>query len=66
MLLSSTKLEIEIEETENKIARLEQELSTPEISGNYEKLLEYTGSLNDLRSSLEDMYSEWEMLKTEE
>ena len=61
-----SKLEIEIEETENKIARLEQELSTPEISGNYEKLLEYTSSLNDLRSSLEDMYSEWEMLQTEE
>lgn len=61
-----SKLEIEIVETENKIARLEQELSTPEISGDYEKLLEYTSSLNDLRSSLEDMYSEWEMLQTEE
>lgn len=61
-----SKLEIEIEETENKITLLEAELSTPEISGNYEKLLEYTNTLNDLRTSLDDMYSEWEELQTDE
>jgi ATP-binding cassette subfamily F protein 3 len=61
-----SKLEVEIEETENKISLLEEEISTPEISANYEKLLEYTNNLNDLRTNLEDMYSEWEELQTEE
>ena len=61
-----SKIEIEIEETENKITILEEKLSTPEISGNYEKLLEYTNTLNDLRTSLDDMYSEWEELQTDE
>ena len=61
-----SKLEVEIEETENKISLLEEEISTPEISANYEKLLEFTNNLNDLRTNLEDMYSEWEELQTEE
>ena len=61
-----SKIEVEIEETENRIAVLEEEISTPEISANYEKLLEYTNNLNDLRASLEDMYSQWEELQTEE
>ena len=61
-----SKLEIEIEETENKISVLEAEISTPEISANYEKLLEFTNNLNELRTLLDDMYSEWEMLQTEE
>ena len=61
-----SKLEVEIEETENKISLLEAEISTPEISANYEKLLEFTNNLNDLRTSLEDMYFEWEQLQTEE
>ncbi len=60
------KLETEIEETENKISVLEAEISTPEISGDYEKLLEYTNNLNDLRNVLEEMYLEWERLQTEE
>ncbi len=60
------KLEAEIEETETTISVLESEISSPEISGNYEKLLEYTNNLDDLRNQLEDMYSEWEELQTEE
>ncbi len=61
-----SKLEIEIEETENIILLLEEEISTPEISANYEKLLEYTNNLNNLKTKLEDMYSEWEALQTQE
>ena len=61
-----SKLELEIEETENNISTLEDELATPEISADYEKLLEYTNKLNDLRTSLEEMYSEWEKLQSEE
>lgn len=60
------KLEVEIEEAENRISVLEEEISTPEISSSYEKLLEHTNSLNDLRASLEAMYSEWEELQSEE
>ena len=61
-----SKLEGEIEEAENEISRLEAEISTPEISADYEKLLEFTNNLNDLRTNLENMYSEWEELQTEE
>ncbi len=61
-----SKLEVEIEETENRISTLEEEIATPEISADYEKLLQYTNNLNDLRTSLENMYSEWEELQTEE
>ena len=61
-----SRLEVEIGETENKISLLEEEICTPEISADYEKLLEYTNNLNDLRTKLEDMYSEWEELQTEE
>lgn len=60
------RLEVEIEETENKISVLEEDISTPEISADYERLLEYTNNLNDLKIKLEDMYSEWEELQTEE
>ncbi len=61
-----SKLEVEIEDTENKISLLEEELSTPEISADYEKLIEYTNNLNELRTNLENMYSEWEKLQIEE
>ncbi len=60
------KLEFEIEEKESKILTIEAEISTPEVSSNYEKLLEYTNNLNEMKNKLEEMYSEWEALQTEE
>lgn len=60
------KLEFEIKETEINIVSLESEISSPEVSADYEKLLEYTNKLNELRTKLEEMYSEWEELQTEE
>ena len=60
------KIESEIEEKENLSAEIENELSTPEISGNYEKLIEYTDKLNELKNELESLYSEWEELQTSE
>ncbi len=60
------KLESEIEETENNISVLEEKISTPEISSSYERLLEHTNILNELRTNLEAMYSEWEELQSEE
>ena len=61
-----TRIEAEIEETENQISTLEEELSTPEVSGNYESLLEYTEKLDSLRSTLDALYEEWEALQTEQ
>lgn len=61
-----TRIEAEIGETENQISNLEEELSTPEVSGNYEKLLECTGKLDSLRNSLDALYEEWEALQTEQ
>lgn len=61
-----SKLEAEIEEIEIKSATLETEISSPEISANYETLLEYTNNLNTLRTMLEEMYTEWEELQAEE
>ena len=61
-----TRIEAEIGETENQISNLEEELSTPEVSGNYESLLEYTEKLDSLRNSLDALYEEWEALQTEQ
>ncbi len=61
-----TRIEAEIGETENKISSLEEELSTPEVSGNYEKLLECTENLDYLRNALDALYEEWEALQTEQ
>ncbi len=61
-----SKLEAEIEETETRISLIENELSTPEISGDYEKLMEKTQEFNENRIYLEELYSQWEALQTEE
>ena len=61
-----TRIEAEIGEKENKISSLEEELSTPEVSGNYEKLLECTENLDYLRNALDALYEEWEALQTEQ
>ena len=61
-----TRIEAKIGETENKISGLEEELSTPEVSGNYEKLLECTENLDYLRNALDALYEEWEALQTEQ
>lgn len=54
-----SRLEKEIEETEGKIESINQELSDPEISANYEKTLELTEQLNGLNESLESLFEEW-------
>ena len=60
------RLEAEIGEAEATINTLETKVSSPEISGNYELLLEYTSNLDEIRTRLESMYSEWEELQSEE
>ncbi len=60
------RLEVEIEEAEGHIIELEAEISTPVVAADYERLLELTNCLNDLRGKLDGMYVEWEQLQLEE
>lgn len=58
------RLETEISDTEKELAELEKTISQPDISGDYQLLLEYTEKLNTVKNSLDEMYSEWEELQT--
>lgn len=60
------RVETQIGELEQEISDYENEIINPEISGNYEKLLEYIEKLNTLRTELEKLYEEWEQLQIEE
>lgn len=60
------KIEAEIEEKENLIKETEDLLSNPEITANYEELIRLTQLLDTSRIELEDLYSQWEILQTEE
>lgn len=56
------KLENDISETEEKLSQLNEKLNTPEVSSDYEKLMEITEKISQTESILEEMYSEWEEL----
>ncbi len=58
------KIETEIAEYEEFISNTEAMISSPEISGDYQKLLEATEQLNAYRELLETLYEEWEALQT--
>jgi ATP-binding cassette subfamily F protein 3 len=60
------KIEKEIEEKEMLLAEIEASLSTPEVSGDYEKLLECTEKLDETKTELEDLYTRWEELQITE
>lgn len=60
------KIEKEIEEKETLLAEIEASLSTPEVSGDYEKLLECTEKLDETKTELEDLYIRWEELQITE
>ena len=57
------KIETEIACLEEEIARIEEQLQLPEISADYEKLLEHTQLLNDSKEKLDSLYAEWEELQ---
>ncbi len=61
-----SKVEKDIEEIESTVEKLTNDISTPEVAGDYEKLLEYTEQLDKLKSELEMLYIEWETLQTDE
>ena len=59
------KLEADIALLESRIAEIENLLQSPEILGDYEKLLPLTEELSTAKSQLDDMYIEWEEFQTE-
>ena len=60
------KIEAEIQEKENLIKETEDSLSLPEITANYEELIRLTELLDASRIELENLYTEWEALQTDE
>lgn len=60
-----TRCEEEISSTEEKIEELNSQLQTPEVSVDYERVLEMTESLKSLHEKLESLYSDWEQTQTE-
>lgn len=56
------KLETEIAEKEDLLSTLNSQLNSPEISSDYEKILDTTNKINETQSLLDSMYSEWEQL----
>lgn len=58
-----TRLEEEISLKEEQIKETENLLLNPEITGDYERLLNATNDLDSLKTELEEMYSEWELLQ---
>lgn len=56
------KLELEISSQESKVAVLNDELNTPEVSSDYQKALEITSEIEKAQQELENMYNEWEEL----
>ena len=61
-----TKIEAEIAELEDEIQALQDSLSTPEVTADYEKLLSVTAELDEKKSYLDSLYTEWEELQTRE
>ncbi len=60
------KTEKLIEEKETLISEIEAALSAPETSGDYERLIELTESLDTTKNELEELYLQWEELQTME
>lgn len=56
------KAEARIEQLDAEISRVEEMLSTDEVSGDYEKLLELTSELEKLQNEQSKAYSVWEEL----
>ena len=57
------KLEEEICALEELIQKTEEAISTPEVSGDYEKLLQMTEELDSYRKKTDELYAEWEDLQ---
>lgn len=56
------KCENEIEEIEAKIGKINADMSDPEISSNYENIMELTEELNAATNKLDELYTLWDEL----
>lgn len=61
-----SKTESEIADVENRLNALQDSLSSPEITSDYEKLVEVTEEIDSLEKSLQKLYEKWEVLQNEE
>lgn len=57
--------EEEIAQREEEVARLQQEMSDPQIAGDYQALNEHLEALQEANSILENLYLLWEELQAE-
>ncbi len=56
------KAEAEIERLDSEIEEVQSLMASPEVSGDYERLIELTGKLEELQAQLEEQYEIWESL----
>lgn len=56
------KAEAEIERLDSEIEEVQSFMASPEVSGDYERLLELTGKLEELQARLDEQYEIWESL----
>ena len=56
------KAEAEIERLDSEIEEVQSLMASPEVSGDYEKLIELTGKLEELQARLDEQYEIWESL----
>ena len=56
------KAEAEIERLDSEIEEVQSLMASPEVSGDYERLLELTDKLEELQARLEEQYEIWESL----
>ncbi len=53
------KIEEEIAKNDEEIAKLEEQSLSPEIGANYEKAMEITAQIADLKAKNEELFEEW-------
>lgn len=58
-----TRCEESISETEERAEALNEELRSPEISADYELIMEKTNELESLHKRLEELYADWEQMQ---
>ena len=57
------RTETAIEETEAQIEQLQEAMASPQVSADYNKILELTGQLDETKQKLDGLYEQWEQLE---
>ena len=60
------KIEEEIAKNDEEIAKLEEQSLSPEIGANYEKAMEITAQIADLKAKNEELFEEWSRINEEQ